>query len=500
MRSIYSRDYQSIVQMVILIFGIIEMCIGFIGVIASDFIPVFNELAVLSGIAGAMALAFCALHPSDIKVYDLLGAALMLAYGIGTLNSLVSYTLDHRDLLLESSVTEYWLSRTLGLATAAAGFLHVVGRFDKQGYLFPKFTFVDNLTKRGLLLVGLVTVITMIFIATGKLGFMANISAIEGYAGISSSSAIILDLIGPTGALALYFSRKDLQNKRNIYFLILGILLLGIQFGLGRRIFVFSILIYVMATLLSKRPKKIISIQNIVVAALIVVVIQVATTAFYTMRVAGYAFKNAPKKPSIVVLVPEAIEVYKDREKLQLAKQIHDNLSSRTFLIEYLATLAERSSRIEPLYGQNLARALVVAAPSIIYWGKYKNPLFGSEEELLNPHFKLPVWDAANSILTAGVGDLGELGFFILPVMVCFVFSLYLRLIYLVIPPIAGLLISFYICKVMLSVEEDFVSYFTASRSVFILLGVAWLTFSWRVKDVKATRITGKEPKLNLTL
>ena len=266
----------------------------------------------------------------------------------------------------------------------------------------------------------------------------------------------------------------------------MAVVLLVIQFGLGRRIFLFSILIYVMAALLSKRPKKLITVQNIVVVALIVGAIQVATTTFYTMRVATFAFKNAPEKPSIVVLVPEAIQVYKDRDKLNLAKQIHDNLSSRTFLIEYLATLAERSDKIEPLYGQNIARAIVVATPAILYWGKYKNPLFIDEENFLNPHFRLPVWDAANSVFTAGVGDFGELGYFILPVIVCFIFSLYLRLIYAILPPLAGTLISFYLCKVLFSVEEDIVSFFTASRSVFILLAISWLAFSWRFKAVKS--------------
>ena len=492
MNSLYSKDYQAKMQLLILLFGIAEMCIGFTGVILSDFISVFDLLALLSGTAGFVALIFCITHPYNIKVYDLLGMALMLAYGIGTLNSLVSYTLDHRDLLFESSVTEYWLTRTLGLVTAAAGFLHVIGRLDKKGFLFPQFTFVDNLTNRALWLVGIVAALTVLFIATGKLGFMANIASVEGYVGISSSSAIVLDLIAPAGALALYLSRKEVHSNKSIYFLIVAVVLLVIQFGLGRRIFLFSILIYVMAALLSKRPKKLITVQNIVVVALIVGAIQVATTAFYTMRVATFAFKNAPEKPSIVVLVPEAIQVYKDRDKLNLAKQIHDNLSSRTFLIEYLATLAERSDKIEPLYGQNIARAIVVATPAILYWGKYKNPLFIDEENFLNPHFRLPVWDAANSVFTAGVGDFGELGYFILPVIVCFIFSLYLRLIYAILPPLAGTLISFYLCKVLFSVEEDIVSFFTASRSVFILLGISWLAFSWRFKAVKSPIIEGE--------
>ena len=52
MNSLFSKDYQAKMQMLNLLFGIAEMCIGFTGVILSDFISVFNLLALLSGTAG----------------------------------------------------------------------------------------------------------------------------------------------------------------------------------------------------------------------------------------------------------------------------------------------------------------------------------------------------------------------------------------------------------------------------------------------------------------
>jgi hypothetical protein len=473
--------HQSDQQMAILAFGITEICIGLTSTIAADFNSVFNMLAYFSGAAGVIAVVFCVLNPVNIKIYDVLGMGLMLAYGTGTLNSLVTYAMDHKDLILSSSVTEYWLTRTLGLATAAAGFLHIVGRFDSKGYLFPQVNSIDLQAKRALLLVVVTTVIAIIFIATGKLGFMAKLSSIEGYAGISPAASIILDLLAPVGALALYLGRKEDQRNRKIQFISMAIVLLLIQFGLGRRIFVFSLLIYIMAALLAKRPNVIFSIKNIVAMVALVMLIQVATSAFYTLRIARYSFKDHNKSPTIVELLPEAINVYKNRERLYLAEQIHENISSRTFVLEYLATLSERASNIEPAYGENLLRALVVAAPSAIYWSKYNNPLFGSEEDLLNPHFGIPVTDSANSVLTASVGDFGEIGFFVLPIFLCFLFSLLLRLGYALTIPIAGMLISFFICKIILSVEEDIASYFSSMRSVFILIGVSWIVFSRRI-------------------
>lgn len=493
MTSIFSNEHQSKMQMRILFFGLAEMCLGFAGAILSDVTSIFNLLVLFSGVAGVAALAFCLINPTTIKVYDVLGMALVLAYGTGTLNSLVTYAMDNKDLLLSSTVDEYWLSRTLGLATAAAGFLHVVGRFDSNGYVFPKFNSIDLQSNRAIWFVGIIAATAIIFIATGKLGFMADLTAVEGYVGISSTTAIVLDLMTPAGALALYLGRKADERNKKVIFITLAIILLLIQFGLGRRIFVFSLIIYVMAAILAKRPEKIFSARNIVILLSLVMVVQAVTSTFFILRVARYSFKASHETPSIVQLIPEAIKVYKDRERLYIAEQIQENLSSRTFVLEYLATLSERSSVIGPTYGQNLLRAAVVATPIILYWGKYKNPLFGSEEDLLNRHFRMPVWDASNSILTASVGDFGEIGFFVIPVILCFIFSLFLRMTYTLAAPISGILVSFFICKVLLSVEEDVVAYFTSARSVFILLAIAWPVFSFKTGLSMRTYALGNE-------
>ena len=487
MTSIFSNEQQTKMQMRILLFGLVEMCIGFTGAILADATSVFNLLVLLSGVAGVAALAFCLVNPVNIKVYDVLGMALVLAYGTGTLNSLVTFTMDNKDLLLNSSVEEYWLSRTLGMATAAAGFLHVVGRFDSNGYVFPKFNPIDLLANRAIWFVGIIAAIAVIFIATGKLGFMAGLASEEGYVGVSATTAIVLDLMTPAGALSLYFGRKASERNQKVIFITVAIMLLLIQFGLGRRIFVFSLITYVMAAILAKRPEKIFSVRNIVILLVIVMLVQLATSAFFMLRVARYSFKASLKPPSIVEMIPEAIKVYKDRDRLYIAEQIHENLSSRTFVLEYLSTLSERAADKDPTYGQDLMRAVVVATPIILYWGKYKNPLFGSEEDLLNRHFGLPVWDAANTVLTASVGDFGEVGFFVIPGIICFIFSIFLRMSYAFATPTSGMLVSFFICKALLSVEDDIVAYFTSARSVFILLAITWLVFSLRIDLSKRT-------------
>ena len=84
-----------------------------------------------------------------------------------------------------------------------------------------------------------------------------------------------------------------------------------------------------------------------------------ATTAFFVLRMARYTFKEAKVKPTIVEMVPEAFKIFQNRERLYLAEQMHENISTRSFVLEYLATLSERTDVIPPAYGENLVRATV---------------------------------------------------------------------------------------------------------------------------------------------
>jgi hypothetical protein len=477
-----SRDQRANMQKYIFVFGLLELAAGLLAALVSDFISVFHVITFFAGTCGIVGVLFCVMQPASIKLYDVLGMALMLAYGTGTLNSLVSFILDGKDLLLGSSVSEYWLTRTLGLATAAAGFLHMIGRIDPRAYVFDIVKPVHDEVGRATVFIGIIAVTAVVFIAIGKLGFMGNISSGEGTVGISATTSILLDFMTPAGALALYLARKEERRTVAMLLFSMSAVLLLIQFGLGRRIFVFSLVVYMMAAVLAKRPKKLVTLKNIVIVMMIVLLIQAATTAFFVLRMARYTFKEAKVKPTIVEMVPEAFKIYQNRERLYLAEQMHANISTRSFVLEYLATLSERTDVIPPAYGENLVRAVVVATPSILYWEKYKNPLFASEEDILNQHFGMPVWDASNTVLTASVGDFGEAGFFFLPGIICFIFSLLIRLGQKIGTPVSGLILSFFIAKALLSVEEDLVAYFTSARSIVIIMVITYAVFAFKLR------------------
>jgi hypothetical protein len=404
--------------------------------------------------------------------------ALVFAYGTGTLNTLISFTLDHKNLLRGSAINEYWLSFTLGIALASAGFLHLIGRMDANGYLFHNIDFDQFKFNHQKLVwfIAVVALLTIIFLGTGRLGFMASVAAVQGYASVSVSSTIVLAFITPVGALATYFAFVE-KSRYRILFIFTSLLMLFVQFGLGRRIFVFSLFMYVMAALMVYRPKRMLTVKNIIALGMLVITVQVATTAFYAMRLARWNMTATVEAPTIIEIIPEAIKVYQNRERNFMMEKMKENTGSRSFILEYLATLTQQASKIEPLYGKDFVRALVIATPSILYPSKYKNPLFAAEEVLVNPYFRLPVWDASNSLLTAGISDFGVAGCFIIPVFICVLFSLFLRFIFNKVSPVAYLLVAVSVGQVLLSVEADLVSYLSSMRTFGIILIISWLVF-----------------------
>ncbi len=482
MKSIPMNQFDNNMQKIILLFGMIEIIIGFSGVILADFFSIFNLLTILSGAAGLIALFFCILQPAKIKSYDLLAMAMVLAYGTGTLNSLVMYALDGMDLLKRSNVEEYWLTRTLGLATAAAGFLHVLGRADNNSYLFNDFSINESDKKRLLWFGIIILTLVLIYIATGKLGFMGDVGVAKGYVNVAPTSAILLDLILPVGAVLLLAGMKENDPKIKLIFTVLALSLVIVQFGFGRRVFVFSVLIYTMVFFFTAKSFRLVSLKNIIVFVLIGISIQVVTTSFSVLRISTYENKNQER--TIFEMLPDAIKVYRDKDFYHVDEQIHNNLRSRTFVLEYLASIDKSLETIEPTYGNNLLRALVVSIPSVLYPSKFINGLFMTEEQYINPHFRLPMKDSSNSTLTGSLSDFGELGMFFIPFLFAFIYARVLSVSRKHISRISSIFLGLLFAYKLLSIEGDITVFFGTLRFSLIFMLILWFVFNFNKKTL----------------
>jgi hypothetical protein len=478
-----------------LILGVVELSVGLSSVLLSDFLPIFNLLALVSGLAGLAALAYCVFRPESVKVYDMLSAALMFGYGTGTLNSVVSFAFANQELIRTSVVSQYWFTRSLGFATAVCGLMHIIGRIDSHGYLLPNVVTSPGQRRRiGYFLI-MVFAAYCLLLMTGKIGFAGSVTVTHsgreptGLTEVSPIAVLVLALATPTGAIAFAEALKNPRNSMSVLLTFVSLVLLLLLFGLGRRVFLFSLIVYLMSALLVKRPKKVISIKNLALAILGVAILQVATTGFYALRIAHGQMAQTSARMNIFKLIPKAIEVYSNDRRGDVQAKIHENLKTRSFVLQYLEEISKGEDSHQPLYGLDFYRALVVATPSSLYEGKLRNKLAEVEEDLINPRFGLPAYDEANTILIAGLADFGVFGLFAYPIVFCVLLSLLLRFFSKRAPPSVSLLLGLVMLQILLSVEQDMAGYLVGLRNIFIITAIAWPYFAWQKRVRPPLRI-----------
>jgi hypothetical protein len=465
-------------------FGFADVIIGLSATALADFVPVFNLLAMIAGALGVAALLYCIVQPRSVKVYDILSATLMLAYGTGSLNSVVSYFLDNQELLGSSAISQYWYTRTLGLIVSACGCLHLVGRLDTDGYLLRAIAPTVRNRSRMVYFVVPVTILYCVLVARGRIGFQGSVSSEDAGPTVSPLAVFSLALATPAGALALAVALINPRGSRALLFFFSALLLL-LQFGVGRRALLYSLVIFTMSALSVWRPKKLISIRMVFLIAIAIFTLQQLTTFFYAMRMASWSMHTrGMSRLAMLTLIPEAFKIYIDDPRGDLKANIQSNIKTRTFVLQYLTDISRREAERGPLYGEDLERALIVATPSMLYREKHVDKLFEVEEGLINPRFGFPIRDEANSVFTAGVADFGVFGIFLYPIVLCIALSLILRLIYRWAPPISALLVGMAIGQMLLSSEADISFYFVSLRNIGLILGVSWLFFGGEQKPV----------------
>jgi len=465
---------------VFLALGLAELISGLTGALLADWLPIFNQLAVVAGVLALIVIPYCIFRPRLVKVYDLVSAGLMLAYGAGTLNSVVAFGMDHQHLVQNSDVAQYWFTRTLALVLCVCGCLHLAGRADPDGHILKVIRPADTKPIRTLMFIVPLFLLYCVLLKTGKIGFMANVS-VDGGAEVSPLSVLVLMVVTPAGALGLCEALKLPQRGAAYYALMaFSILLLVSQFGLGRRIFMFSCEIYVMCALLIRPPKRLFTAKSISLLLLTGFVLYAATTTFYALRLASWAMDpKGVRHYTILELAPKAIEMYTKNRRSSVQASAARNVKLRTFVLQYLTELSRGEAFREPLYGQDLERAFVVATPIMLYPDKLLDKRFEPEEPLINPAFGIPIFDGPNSILTGGVSDFGVFGLFLYPIVACLLFARLLHFLYKRAPPQAGIFLALIICQNLMEVEADMARYLVTVRTMIPIAICIWIYFGW---------------------
>lgn len=157
--------------------------------------------------------------------------------------------------------------------------------------------------------------------------------------------------------------------------------------------------------------------------------------------------------------------------------QIRSNLSARPAnLVHYLSLLSRAGNHPEPLYGQDALFAFRIATPDWLYThlGGNKDVIreIESEEGLANEHFHIPIYDDANSVLSAGFIDFGWAGIVLYPLMLCAFYRLILNGAGFL-PTEGRMLLIFGLLFELIQAENELSGYIKGARNIGILL-VIW--------------------------
>ena len=184
-------------------------------------------------VIGVAGLLYCVLLANSVTAWDVLAAALCLAYGVGSLNTVLGFAFAGVDALSRSLVPQYSFSRTMGALLILVGFLITIGRLDRNCVL-RDMKIPTSYNQSILTLLAVVILSALVLMATGRIGFQVSFNADGNAEGVSPLAVVVMQVIGPLAALAAYCTATANRRDR-ILFLISILIILCILLTQGRQ-------------------------------------------------------------------------------------------------------------------------------------------------------------------------------------------------------------------------------------------------------------------------
>ena len=163
----------------------------------------------------------------------------------------------------------------------------------------------------------------------------------------------------------------------------------------------------------------------------------------------------AEEKPSVMDIAPHYFELIQESSfQAEVNEKMVTNMAERPFILSYLAGLfAAHYENSTPFFGE-LGHSIKTAIPSLIFSQKTEK-LVPASEEFIHPLLKIPVFDGPNTIVTAGLNDLGFIGMVIYPIGIVGLYILLGRLLSKKCPPFLFAFIAVRLLYSLLYLEES---------------------------------------------
>ncbi|MDE2076530.1 MAG: hypothetical protein KGI91_05560 [Burkholderiales bacterium] len=431
------------------------------------------NLCLLS-LLGGWGLLQITRDASRTTLWDLMWISICLGYGLGSLNTELTWVRQTSDYALLTAASPLYLYRTVGWMSLLCAGLMAASTLDST----PVFSAIRIEARHHAVWAGLILAVAItasLLVAKGSIGYHQEMT--DGGVSISPLAALTVSALVPAAALACFLLPQ--ANGRVKTLLIVGFLLIAlIQFYQGRRVFIYTVIVCLMCFSVGRSRSASWSWRQVLTLLVAAAAIMGASKAFFALRMAKWELGSAK---DTVALIETGWGILMDAKRSGLNAELESNQRSRTFILGYPAELVQALEDHEPLYGQVVLLDVALNVPSVLWPGKYKVLSLGAEEAIANPHFGLELLDEANSILTTGLSDLGLAGLFVYPLVLMLSYRLVLaasrRL-----GSAAYLMVAAALVNAVLNVEAATADYFNVLRSVVLIAGlstVAWL--AWRL-------------------
>jgi len=455
---------------------------GLASTVFADSHVAFLASVVIASAMGVVGILLCVSKPSAASLWEVYAFILCIGYGLGTLQTFVGGYFLAFDPFALADVSARALSGAISLVMLLVCLLLVCSLLDRKGLLAD--TRIPSSEHRLVLsLVSLLTLAAVAMVAAGRIRFQGDVAA-DADVGVrlSAIASLVSQALCPIGALGVYCARSSSPRMRFALLALAAIdlLILATQ---GRRLLLFALLIFAMAYAAGGKALRVFTSKTLMAALIMIFAVVVGNRFFYAMRLAHDENTDARDVASLAV---RSGEIFMNPQDSGLDEKIKENLAERAFILDYLAELLEKLDRIDPLGGAVLFNAVITATPEALYPWKYKY-MYYMEEGLVHPHFGMPVWDAANTVLTAGASDFGIFGLLAYPVLTVLLCQLLLRAA-TVAGPIVSAAMCFALLNMLLNVENQLPGIVAGVRDA-ILLGFVVFVVSLLFGQLRSIRL-----------
>jgi hypothetical protein len=241
----------------------------------------------------------------------------------------------------------------------------------------------------------------------------------------------------------------------------------------GRRIIVYELLAVVACYLWAKRSKA--AVRMVIILGLVGgPVVMYASQLFLAIRMAQFSGAMGGARMGMIEHLSRGSAVMSQRADA-LKRMQQENMTTRTFMIGYFASLIGNTRSTSPMVGLDLAVNVLEAVPRFVFPMKTEIvKSLGKHEELYHPAFNLYIRDEANTYATSSWVDFWLFGPLIYPAIMALLGVALAKLTATVTEQWLLIYYTSYVLFSFMFVEETFTLYLLTLRTLLFISAVVF--------------------------